>query len=96
MANYLYRCICCNEEKEVSHPMNECDDPSPATLAEITCYCGKVMKRVPQPISFNGFDMLPKDVKSQKLAKRSKEHGNKSGVEELKHEKNKEIKNNLP
>lgn len=93
MARYQYRCNSCNEEKEVTHPMVECDEPGAATLAEITCYCGKVMKRVPQAVSFNSFSMLPKEVKSKKLAKRSKEHGNKVGVREMSHEKDKEIKN---
>ena len=37
MAEYTYRCPNCNQTKDVTHSMSECDSPSEATVTKITC-----------------------------------------------------------
>lgn len=46
MAKYIYRCPNCKKEREVQHPIKECD-----THREI-CECGKEMGRKPTPFVF--------------------------------------------
>lgn len=92
MPTYQYYCRNCDESKTLIHSMNDCDDPHEDIIKTITCACGRRMKRVPQQVSFNGFDLLDKDTRSQKFAERSKQDNIKNGAKEMSHEHSKSIR----
>jgi len=100
MPTYNYYCINCDEYKEITHSMSECDQPSEATIAQCTCYCGRKMKRqlsIPSLLTFGRgtYDkggLKSKDERQQAFSKRSKQDSIKNGVQEKSKEMDKKIR----
>ena len=99
MPLYDYSCSECGKIIEVIHPMSEIDNPSEATVKEITCnneHEPVLMKRYYQQghggiAKFNG---LSKGEKRKMLKQRATNHFN-SEIKEQKHEKWRELRNEI-
>jgi predicted nucleic acid-binding Zn ribbon protein len=102
MPTYVYIDKETGHTKDVFHSMSELENPSEATLAEITHEGRRMTRGVTAPAiaefgslsAVSKIDRLKKQhspAQKQKMMQRSSDHAKKMGVPEMKHEVNKSL-----